>query len=681
MAERRAMTPDDFWRLRLLTEMRLSPDGRRVAYTLETADQERNERHSAIWLLDIGSGASRQLTSGTSRDSSPRWSPDGRQLAFLSTRGGDEAQLWVMPVDGGEARRLTNLRHGAGGPFWSADGSWLGVEVEVLPDEPIAAPSGQSAVERERARKDEEERPRLITRQIYRWDGKGYLDGRTHLFRVPLFGGEPEQLTEGDFDDGEGACSPDGRYLAFLSDRTDDRDGNMTNDLWLLDLETRELRQLTASTHYLSHAVWSPDSARLATIGMPAVRDHSFYNSALLVIDVAEGKISNLLEGTDISASGGLYNDLPWPHFSGPRWSADGKWLYFKAQQGGGDAVLRAPAGGGAVETVVPGDEHHIAEIALTPDGARLLVLRCDPSATWDLWAYHLEDGRTSDDGQRLTDTNAALLEECRIALPERFRVPAEDGLEVDAWLYRPHGVSPDAKVPLVLWIHGGPHNAYGQSWYLLANILTGRGYAVLHANPRGSEGYGEAFGQACDADWGGGDYRDLMAVVDAAIARGGVDAERLVVMGTSYGGYMTNWIVTQTDRFKAAVTINSVTDLRSSFGVGDMDAPWASGDYGGYPWERPDYYRERSPLTHAPNVTTPIRIIAAENDYRCPISESEEWYAWLKCLGRAPVDFVRLPKATHGTFASPRQRIRRMELVLEWIERYCPVRAGSASK
>ncbi|HEV8193666.1 MAG TPA: S9 family peptidase, partial [Ktedonobacterales bacterium] len=527
--------------------------------------------------------------------------------------------------------------------------------------------------ERERARKDEEERPRVISRQIYRWDDKGYFDGRSHIFRVPLSGGDPEQLTDGDFDDSEGACSPDGRYLAYFSDRGDDRDRNMTNDLWLLDLETHELRQLTESTHYLSHIVWSPDGTQVATIGMPAVRERSFYNSALLVADVARGKIINLLEGTDISASGGLYNDLPWPHFSGPRWSADGNWLYFKAQQRGGDAVLRVPAAGGAVSTVVPGDEHHIAEIALTPGGGQLVVLRCDPSATWGLWAHRLEDGVACGDGQRLTDTNATLLDECRIAFPERFRVPAEDGLEIDAWLYRPDGIAPQTKLPMVLWIHGGPHNAYGQSWYQLANILTGRGYAVLHANPRGSEGYGEAFGQACDADWGGGDYRDLIAVVDAAIARGGIDAERLVVMGTSYGGYMTNWIVTQTDRFRAAVTINSVTDLRSSFGVGDMDAAWASGDYGGYPWEREAYYRERSPLTHAPNATTPIRIIAAENDYRCPISESEEWYTWLKQLGRAPVDFVRLPRATHSSFASPRQRVRRMELVLEWIERYCP--------
>ncbi|HLY31075.1 MAG TPA: prolyl oligopeptidase family serine peptidase, partial [Ktedonobacterales bacterium] len=183
--------------------------------------------------------------------------------------------------------------------------------------------------------------------------------------------------------------------------------------------------------------------------------------------------------------------------------------------------------------------------------------------------------------------------------------------------------------------------------------------------------GYGEAFAQGCDSDWGGGDYRDLMAAVDAALARGGLDPDRLAVFGASYGGYMTNWIVTQTDRFRAAVTVNSVTSLLSCFGVGDIDNVWAGGDYG-WPWEREAWYRERSPLTHVARITTPIRIIAAENDYRCPISQSEELYVWLKRLGHTPVDFVRLPGASHTVHATPRQAVRAVELEIEWIARYC---------
>ncbi len=235
---------------------------------------------------------------------------------------------------------------------------------------------------------------------------------------------------------------------------------------------------------------------------------------------------------------------------------------------------------------------------------------------------------------------------------------------------------APEGGAPLALKIHGGPHGAYGQSFYFSVQTLVGKGYAVLYTNPRGSVGYGEAFAQACDHDWGGGDYRDIMAGVDAALARGGLDGARLAVFGGSYGGYMTNWIIGHTDRFRAAVTVNSVTNLVTSFGTGDIDSVWAEGDYG-WPWEREAFYRERSPLTYAPRITTPTRIIAAENDYRCPIAQSEELYTWLKKLGRAPVDFVRMPGASHGVHASPRQRIRAWELEQEWILRYCPVEEG----
>ncbi|MFI5277805.1 MAG: alpha/beta hydrolase family protein, partial [Ktedonobacterales bacterium] len=225
---------------------------------------------------------------------------------------------------------------------------------------------------------------------------------------------------------------------------------------------------------------------------------------------------------------------------------------------------------------------------------------------------------------------------------------------------------------PLALKIHGGPHGAYGQTFFQTVQALVGRGYAVLYVNPRGSTGYGERFAQACDHDWGGGDYRDIMAGVDATLARGRLDAARMVVFGGSYGGYMTNWIIGHTDRFRAAVTINSVTSLMTSFGTGDIDSVWAEGDYG-WPWERADFYRERSPLTYASLMTTPLRIIAAENDYRCPIAQSEELYTWLHTFDRAPVDFVRMPGASHGIHASPRQHVQALTLEHEWLLRYCP--------
>jgi len=261
VGDRRGFTPEDLWRMRFVVDMRLAPDGRRIAYTLETYDRDANERRSAIWLCDIETGTSRQFTGGAARDFAPRWSPDDRWLAFLSTREGKEGhkepQLWVMPADGGEARRLTRIKHGAGEPFWSADSTWLGFESEVRADETPGASVEQDPAAREREQKDEADRIRLITRLQYRWDGKGYFEGRAHLFRVPLAGGPAEPLTDGDYDHGDGCCSPDGRYLAFTSDRAEDRDANMTSDVYLLDLETRELRQLTHGAHHCDHLAWS----------------------------------------------------------------------------------------------------------------------------------------------------------------------------------------------------------------------------------------------------------------------------------------------------------------------------------------------------------------------------------------------------------------------------------------
>jgi dipeptidyl aminopeptidase/acylaminoacyl peptidase len=705
MSDHPALAPlssDDLWDLRLLGDMRLSPDGRLIAFTVETSDRSANERRSAIWLVDLEGASPRQLTSGLKRDTQPRWSPDGTQLAFVSTRAGDRPQLWLMPVWGGEPRQVTRFRRGATNPFWSSDGRWVGCEVEVRDGEPLEEDAEADVARRQREKRDEAERPRIITRLQYRWDGRGYLEGRTHLFRVPLAGGPPAALTADDFDHSGGAVSPDGRWLAYVCDRADDRDANMTSDIWLRDLaagaQTAD-QKLTDGRFAVGHLAWSPDGTRLAYLAEPDVSDgHSYHHQRLMVLDVASGAARDLLAGSDLSARPALTGDLVSITHSDPLWSRDGQWVYFLAQRRGAIHVLRLRATGGAVKLVIRGDRA-ISQLALTPNERHLVALQTEFATLPDLWLYDVErpgerpeaamapafeedafpepeqlrEGRpATEPARRLTDLNGQLLAARWLARPERFMVTAEDGWEMEAWLARPAPAQAGRSAPLVLKIHGGPHSTYGYAFYSWLHILTGRGYGVLFANPRGSAGYGEVFAQACDHDWGGGDYRDLVAALDAALARGSLDSDRLAVTGVSYGGYMTNWIVGQTDRFKAAVTVNSVTNLHSSFGTADVDSVWAQGDYG-WPWEREAFYRERSPLTYTPRMTTPLRIIAAEEDYRCPISQSEELYTWLKKLGRAPVDFVRFPKASHVAFSSPGQRVRQIELLIEWIERWVP--------
>ncbi len=679
--------PEDFWRLRFLTEMRLAPDGKRIAYTVEWNDEQANEKRAAIWLYDLATGESRQLTAGLKCDTSPRWSPDGSQLAFVSNRDGAETQLYVLPVMGGEARRLTLMRRGASEPFWSPDGRWIGFESEVRPGDKPTEPDTRDAATREREEKDEAEQPRIYTRQQYRWDGKGYFEGRVHLFRVWLADEQDgdskphkvEALTRGDYDNASGACSPDGHWLAFTSDRSDDRDANMATDLYLLDLHSNTLRRLTNGEHEIGQPVWSLDSPYIAAIGNPIVREHAAYNEALLVADVASGDVRNLLAGRDVSAGSGLYGDVPGPDAGAPVWSSDSASVYFVTQQRGGTAILRASLHEDTLQPVLTEPRRNLQQFALLADNAgnqRIVALAAGATDLWDIWEFAPADDGSASSSRRLTALNATLLAGRALVEPERFTCRSFDGQEVEGWLYRPPN-APDTShasgTPLVLIIHGGPHAAYGETFMLRAQVLAGKGYAALYANPRGSTGYGETFMQSCDHDWGGGDYQDVIAALDAALARGGLDGARLAVTGASYGGYMTNWIVGQTNRFEAAVTVHSVTNLHSSFGTGDIDSFSAEGDYG-WPWEREEFYRERSPLTYADRVRTPIRIIAAERDYRCPISQSEEYYTWLKKRSTVPVEFVRLPNASHQTYASPRQRIRYLNLVFEWIERWVPL-------
>src|SRR5258706_87259 len=488
MTERTAFNPDDFWHMRFVTDMQLSPDGSRLAYAVQSNDREANETRSAIWLWSPVSGQARQLTSGARRDSNPRWSPDGRLLAFESDRAGGKTQAWELPVDGGEARQVSRLRRGASDPVWTADGAALIVRGEVRPEENPLQPLSDEPAERTRREKDEADRPRIVTRLQYRWDGKGYFEGRTQLFRVPLNGGAVEQLTDGDYDNGDAACSPDGRVLAFVSDRDEDRDANMTNDVWLLDLATRELRRLTDGGLRVHHLVWSPDGTRLAYLGDVKIGAHGVHNVQLLVADVAGGGGANLLGGRDLSAANGLYNDVPSPATPAPAWAPDGRSLLFVSQRGGGAAVPPGPVAGAAGTTIAEASAHDIQQFAPSPDGRPFYVLRTDPQQPRDIWEVAAGGEPDAPPARPCSDVNAALRAAHVAVAPERFRFASFDGTEIEAWLYRPARAA-STPAPLVLWIHGGPATGYGQAFFLQAQIMAGRCYAVLYGHPRGSTG------------------------------------------------------------------------------------------------------------------------------------------------------------------------------------------------
>ncbi len=680
VSHRRLLTLDDTWSIKTITELSLSPDGQRIAYTLESLDKEQNAKRSAIWMLERRTGQARQFTSGAKHDGSPRWSPDGRWLAFVSDRQGEQSQLWVMPTNGGEARKLTKMRNGVGDFCWSPDGAWLAFISEIKLDSKITEDEDTTTdpKAKEREKQDESQRLRHVSRLQFRWDGRGLLEGRGHLFKINIQSGELVRLTEGDFHHGEPAWSPDGREIVVVSDREENRDANLTQDLWLIDAETKEARKLTDSSSDLAYPMWSPDGQSIACWMTPVLPRNSAANTHVVVITREGGAPRNLTAQTDQDYHPAMLTDLYWGGASGPIWSADGAWLYTVATERGCTNVYRVPAGGvppafqpaGAGPERVTSGEHHISHIAVAPSHRYLFALQADPQNFWDIYEYSLNEAPAP--AKRLTNVNGPLFETVELAAPERFTFKGPDDWDVDAWLYRPHRFKDGETYPLVLWIHGGPFSSYGSTFYLWAQLLAAKGYHAFYVNPRGSAGYGEVFSQAVDFDWGGKDFEDIMAGVDAAIARGGVDAGRMAVHGGSYGGYMTNWIISHTDRFKAAVTLNSVTNFASSFGTGDIDSVYAERQYG-LPWDAPEMYRERSPITYVANITTPTLIIHSENDYRCPIEQGEQLYVSLKKLGRAPVGFIRVPLSSHSVNASPRQRLQVREQVFAWIEQWVP--------
>jgi acylaminoacyl-peptidase len=414
VSHRRLPTLDDTWSFKTITEMRLSPDGERIAYTLEWLDKEQNAKRSAIWMLDRRTAQARQFTSGAKHDSSPRWSPDGRWLAFVSDRQGEQGQLWVMPTDGGEARKLTKMKNGAGDCCWSPDGAWLAFISEIKLDGKITEDEDTTTDPRakEREKQDEAQRLRQVTRLQFRWDGRGLLEGRGHLFKINVQSGELVRLTEGDYHHGEPAWSPDGREIVVVSDREENRDANFSQDLWLIDVETKAARKITDSSYDLAYPAWSPDGASIAYWMTPILPRNSAANTQVIVMSREGGPPRSLTGHTALDCHPAMLTDLYWGGESGPVWSADGAWLYTVVTERGSTNVYRVPVGGvssvsqpegaGNVPPVsspagvgperVTNGEHHISHIAIDPAHQRLFTLQADPQSFWDIYEYDLHE-------------------------------------------------------------------------------------------------------------------------------------------------------------------------------------------------------------------------------------------------------------------------------------------------
>jgi dipeptidyl aminopeptidase/acylaminoacyl peptidase len=646
------MRPEDIYALTSVGDPRLSPDGRRVAYVVNRIDRGANRYRSAIWVAPFdGSEEAQQLTSGERADRSPRWSPDGRRLAFVSNRDGDDekapAQLYVVEAAGGEPRRLTDGKDDVESIAWSPDSRRIA----------FARRTRDEGYDEEDERR---RRPRRFTRLSYKLDSVGWTgDRRKHLFVVDLEGGE-RQLTHGDCENDQPAWSPEGSRIVFTSLRGERWDVALLDALYELDLDSEdpEPRRLSQPDESASLPSFSPDGSLIAYQHEP--EDGTYPHHGQIAVMRADGGERRVLTlSLDRQCT-------PYPVVREPVW--DGNRIAFRIEDGGNVHLYTVPADGSAEPELQVGGEQSVG----------LYDLR-DGRLVYNASTYTRPPELFGEDGARLTSVCDDFVAASRPAGVERFRAVSADGTEVDAWLVRPPDLDESRKYPVLLTVHGGPFAQYETGFFDEVQVYAGAGYCVLYSNPRGGSGYSEEWGRAicgpgsgAGPGWGTVDYEDLMGVVDSALERFPfLDADRLGVLGGSYGGFMTSWIVGHTNRFKAALSERAVNQLVSAFGSSDMF--WVfERQFGGPMWEHVDDWLRMSPTTYAQNIETPLLVVHSENDLRCNVEQGEHLFILLRLLGKE-VEMLRFPGESHelSRSGSPVHRVQRFEAILEWFGRY----------
>ncbi len=658
-AQARPWQSTDYYRLTVVSSPALSPDARRVAFVVTTVVEDKDRRHNEIWLAPAdGSAPTFRYTSPSTEASNPNWSPDGSLLAFSSKRDGSDDDIWFLrtAAPGGEAFQVKGV-HAM--PTFSTDGQWLaytwrGDESDSLQKETWRTRVSPTAITRGADAKRFD--GRVYTSIPIVGDERGYLPPRetrrpSHIYLVPLAGGAPRQLTSGDLSQSSPAWSPDGKTIAFDQDSTENKE--VRNDNWpalfLLNVADGTTRALPTGFPQSSSPAWSPDGK---TIAFVCSKGRDVENDICI-----------------IPASGGTARNLTAVEWSldpsSPAWSADGKTIYFYAETNGNVHLFAVAAAGGPVRQITTG-ERQLRGFSLSLDGRALAYTASDITHATELYVTPLARGPE----RRLTAFNDSLFKQVTVMPADTFWFTGVGGLKIEGWLMKPYGYQPGKSYPLVLSIHGGPHSNYGNVLFPEFQMLAGQGYWTLFTNPRGSSGYGHAFTYATRARWGMEDYQDLMQAVDVAIARskGGVDTARMAVLGGSYGGFMTNWIVGHTNRFRVAQTDRSIFNWYSWYGSSDAQG-LTEYEFNGAPWESDSLYRVLSPMKYATSMHTPMLIVHSEDDKRVPITDAEQLFMSLRKRG-IPAEFVRYPRSSHGLSRSgpPWLLVDRLERIRTWF-------------
>jgi len=667
------ITAEDLYRFQLITDCRISPDGRYVVFCLQRVDKKSEKRYSNLWVVPTDRGRARQFTYGDQVDSQPRWSPDGGEIAFLSNRDDEkQPQIYIIPFRGGEARPLTDLQGEIGAFEWSPDGKRLVCQFRK---------KDREAIERE---KDERKKElgvvsRHITRLFYKLDGSGFLPKeRWHIWTVDARTGRARQLTESEiYDELEPRWSPDGKEIVFCSNRSEDPDLDPDAvDLFVIPAEGGDFRKIETPVGPKEKPTFSPDGKWIAYLGQEG-RGQWWKNTGLWVVP-ADGSEEprNLTGEFDFSVSCWTGNDLPGsPPMMPPAWSKDGSRLYFQVAHHG-NTVLKSVSlsGDGQSLRTVIGEPGVVGSFGFDAEQTKLAYFHANMTDLGQVWVLDLATGRS----RKLTQVNENLLRARELGEVEEVWFKGAAGNDLQGWILKPPDFDGSKKYPSILEIHGGPRVQYGNFFMHEFYFLAAQGYVVYFCNPRGGLGYGEEHAKAIWNNWGTADYEDLMAWVDFVQQKPYIDPERMGVTGGSYGGYMTNWIIGHTDRFKAAVTQRSVSNLISMYGSSDFN--WVfQVEFGDKPpWESFENYWRQSPMKYIGNAKTPTLVIHSEQDLRCDMEQDEQVFVALKKLG-VDTEMVRFPDEPHSLSRSGRtdRRIERLNHILRWFDRYLKQNGG----
>lgn len=709
---KRGLLPTDLSAIKEVSDAQISPDGSRVVYVVSETAPDRSRMISRLWIVPTAGGEPKLLTKNDASETTPRWSPDGKWIAFYSSRDKKDG-LWIVSADGGEPKLATYVvrtnfyLNKAGESFtWSPDSKQIAFlsspevlsqsapsenaaalqqagipaqvlrplsreEIEKLPvevREMIFRAQGQAMGVRptspvESALSALPEDPRVITRLQYK-SRMAFSDNlQSHIFTVDLATQQLRQITTGLYYEHSINWSPKGDEIVFVSNHEPDPDRVNNSDLFTVNVNNFTIRQLTKTKGCEWQPAFSPDGSKIAYLGTKRV--------VTTIDSVAEDA-----HVYDIPAQGGESRELNHAHRGrayGVKWPLGNNGVLFTAAEIGSILIYRpTPEGWGA--TINDPTEVQITNFSSASNGKIVMTLNSPQHPS----EVYLHNGPISGGiavaglSKHLTSHNATLLAEVEFSTPQGFKFNSER-FEIQAWFYPPLNLNKNKKYPVILNIHGGPHGMHGYSFNPTLQALAAQGYAVLLINPRGSSGYGQKFADGCVNDWGGGDYRDLMKGVDVALEKFPfLDKDRMGVMGGSYGGYMTNWVVTQTDRFKAAVTSASLSNLISFYSTSlyqDLIHAEFSGPSGNMPWDNFDLLWERSPLKHIKKAKTPLLLLHGEQDNDVHITQAEEMYTALRMRGVDSV-LVRYPREGHG-FREPRHREDSLARTIQWFDRH----------